>query len=73
MRREGHSFGRVGIIYVCVANKIYLRALPETLPTSIAEVTCECNLPAEVTCPESSRESRVCSHVVRVAGGVFLF
>ena len=33
-------------VCVCVANKIYLAVLPETLPTSIAEVICECKLPA---------------------------
>jgi hypothetical protein len=38
-----------------VANKVCLEALSEALPCSIAEVDCECNLTAEVDCPESSR------------------
>ena len=37
--------------FVCMANRIYLRALPEALPASIAEVACECNMLAEVACP----------------------
>ena len=40
---------------MCVANKVYLEALPEALPGSIAEVACGCNLPAELACPEASR------------------
>ena len=39
-----------------MANKIYLQALPEALPGSIAEVACGCSLPVEVGCPEASRE-----------------
>jgi hypothetical protein len=50
MRCEGQNVDRVSM-----ANKIYLRALPEALTTSIAEVAYECNVLVEVACPESSR------------------
>jgi hypothetical protein len=56
---------------MCVTNKIYLRALPEALPTSIAEVTCERNLPAEFTCPESSRQGAT-DRIVELAVSVII-
>ena len=37
-----------------MANEIYLRALPEALPASIAESVRGCNVSAECVCPESS-------------------
>lgn len=47
LRREGHKSSRFRYqLCVCVANKIYLAALPEALPTSTAKVTCEYKLPA---------------------------
>jgi hypothetical protein len=58
MRREGHRVGRLDIICMCVANKIYLEALPEALPCSIAEVACGCKVPAECACPEAFRVGR---------------
>ena len=42
------------VLFVCVANKIYLRALPEALPASTAESVCGCNVSAECVCPEAS-------------------
>jgi hypothetical protein len=43
-----HRVGRLGIICVCVANKIYLGALTEALSCSIAEVDCPEALPEVV-------------------------
>jgi hypothetical protein len=43
---------------MCVANKIYLRGLPEALPASVAESVCGRNVSAECVCPESSRTNR---------------
>jgi hypothetical protein len=40
---------------MCVANKTYLRGLPEALPALIAESVCGCTVSAECVCPESSR------------------
>jgi hypothetical protein len=55
LRCKGYRVGGLGINYIVCANKMYLVALCRSLHALIAEVTCECNLSVEVTCPESSR------------------